>query len=76
MAKDLSEDGTFKVNQLRNRIYDTLYAIVKELRGNCATAATIASPASQFGNLLLFLPIVTVSLIIIIFVEYSLILLQ
>lgn len=54
MAKDLSELGMEKVLQLRNKVYDTLYQIVKESRPGTMTS-------SEFGNLLLFLPTVTVN---------------
>jgi hypothetical protein len=52
VAKDLSEDGMRKVSQLRDRIHETLYQIIKASRPDI-------KPTSQFGNFLLYLPTVT-----------------
>ncbi|KAI1726187.1 zinc finger, c4 type (two domains) domain-containing protein [Ditylenchus destructor] len=52
MAKDLSDEAIRKVSQLRDKIYESLYLIVKESRPSCVAS-------SEFGNLLLYLPIVT-----------------
>lgn len=54
MAKGLSETAVDKIILLRNKVYDTLYQIVKESRPQ-------ALASIEFGNLLLFLPIVTVN---------------
>lgn len=52
VARGLSEQGMEKVLQLRNRIQDTLYALLKEITED-------KIPSSRFGNLLLFIPILT-----------------
>lgn len=52
MARDLSEVASDKIYSLRDRIYTTLYQIIKEYRQNCNANIT-------FGNLLLYLPIIT-----------------
>jgi len=51
MAKGLTDTGAQKVNLARNRVHDTLFQVVKESRGH-------EKPASAFGNLLLFLPVI------------------
>ncbi|TMS38511.1 hypothetical protein L596_005222 [Steinernema carpocapsae] len=51
-AKDLSEKGMTKISELRNRVEDTLYQIIKESRPK--ELASI-----QYGNILLSLPTVT-----------------
>ena len=50
MARDLSEDGITKVSGLRDKIQDTLFQFIRETRGS-------SRATSQFGNLLLYLPI-------------------
>ncbi|KAK0399954.1 hypothetical protein QR680_003294 [Steinernema hermaphroditum] len=52
-AKDLSDKGMAKVAELRDRVQDTLFQIIKESRPS--------EPAStQYGNILLSLPTVTI----------------
>ncbi|VDM24651.1 unnamed protein product, partial [Toxocara canis] len=51
-TKDLSPEGSQKVIELRSRIQDTLYHFIKETRSKDRASV-------QFGNLLLFLPNVT-----------------
>jgi len=50
MARDLSEDGITKVSGLRDKIQDTLFQFIRETRGS-------SKATSQFGNFLLYLPI-------------------
>ncbi|CAJ0604505.1 unnamed protein product [Cylicocyclus nassatus] len=52
LARDLSSEAFEKIFELRNKIEDTLYAIIKEARMS-------QRPAVSFGQLLLTLPIVT-----------------
>ncbi|KAI6175332.1 Nuclear hormone receptor family member nhr-5 [Aphelenchoides bicaudatus] len=52
MARDLSEEASDKVGELRNRIQDALYHYVKEVFDD-------QSPTTRFGTLLLYLPILT-----------------
>lgn len=54
MARDLTEAATDKILNLRSRIQETLYQYVKEVFADQA-------PTTRFGNLLLYLPILTVS---------------
>ncbi|VDK47452.1 unnamed protein product [Anisakis simplex] len=51
-AKDLSSEGSQKIIELRSRIQDTLYHVIKETRSKDRASV-------QFGNLLLFLSNVT-----------------
>uniref|UniRef100_A0A914RQQ1 NR LBD domain-containing protein n=1 Tax=Parascaris equorum TaxID=6256 RepID=A0A914RQQ1_PAREQ len=51
-AKDLSPEGSQKIIECRSRIQDTLYHVIKETRSK-------EHASVQFGNLLLFLPNVT-----------------
>lgn len=55
MARDLSAEAFEKILEMRNKIEDTLYMIVKEARFS-------QQPAVCFGHILLSLPIVTVGL--------------
>lgn len=52
MAKDLTEQASDRIFHFRNRVYATLYQTIKECRPEC-------NPNSTFGNLLLFLPLIT-----------------
>uniref|UniRef100_A0A1I7ZKT6 Nuclear receptor domain-containing protein n=1 Tax=Steinernema glaseri TaxID=37863 RepID=A0A1I7ZKT6_9BILA len=52
-SKDLSEKGMTKVADLRDRVLETLFQIIKESRP-CERAST------QYGNILLSLPTVTI----------------
>ncbi|KAK6751151.1 hypothetical protein RB195_002866 [Necator americanus] len=53
LARDLSPEAFEKILEMRNKIEDTLYMIVKEARSS-------QQPAICFGHILLSLPIVTV----------------
>lgn len=53
MAKDLSEYASKTIAQIRERICGTLYSLMKEEKTNCCSSIV------AFGNLLLYLPIVT-----------------
>ncbi|VDO22544.1 unnamed protein product [Heligmosomoides polygyrus] len=55
LARDLSSEAFERVLEMRNKIEDTLYMIVKEARNS-------QHPAICFGHILLSLPIVTVSI--------------
>lgn len=52
MAGGLSEETSDKVFELRNKIQDALYQYVKEVHAD-------NMPTTHFGNLLLYLPILT-----------------
>ncbi|KAI6206790.1 Nuclear hormone receptor family member nhr-5 [Aphelenchoides besseyi] len=52
MARDLTEKGVAKIGLLRNRIQDTLFQYLKETYPD-------STPVQRFGNLLLYLPILT-----------------
>lgn len=53
-AKGLSEHARHAISELRDKVQDMLFQIVKELH-------PIYSASSRFGNLLLLLPTITVS---------------
>ncbi|PAV78499.1 hypothetical protein WR25_09554 [Diploscapter pachys] len=51
LIKGLSREGKAEILKLRNRLYETLYYVSRELHPN-------ETASSRFGNLLMFMPIV------------------